>query len=44
LRTGVASSDGDGIFQSTATASPWTQTNDGLTTPGELSVHQVVTA
>ncbi len=40
----VASSDGDGVFQSTATAGPWTQTNDGLTTPGELSVYQVVAA
>src|SRR5579863_878683 len=38
----VASSDGDGVYQSPATLGPWTQTNSGLSTPGDLQAFQVV--
>jgi hypothetical protein len=38
----ASSGDGDGVYQAATATGPWAQTNGGLTTPGDLSVYQVI--
>ncbi len=40
----ASSGDGDGVYQSPSVAGPWSQTNSGLSTPGDRDVYQVVAA